>query len=152
MWTAPHPHPGRGAGHLVPSGCGSGEILKHLDELTLKLSVEDVPPQAAWCVPDPQLPTKLWLFLPTPQPSMTASPRAGGPRYGAGLRAPQPFAPDSPLPHASPRALGPPHGPRPDQQPGDPAREGGGSCRLLMLLGLLSQCVGLALETRPGGP
>lgn len=27
----------------MPSGCGSGEVLKHLDELTLKLSVEDVP-------------------------------------------------------------------------------------------------------------
>ena len=65
MWTAPHPNPGRGAGHLVPSSCGSGEIVKHLDELTLKLSVEDVPtscPVSPW----PAAPDKPLAFPPHP--------------------------------------------------------------------------------------
>ena len=41
---------------------------------------------------------------PPLNPLWAASPRAGGPRSGAGLRAPQPYAPDSPLPQPSPRA------------------------------------------------
>ncbi|OWK00112.1 hypothetical protein Celaphus_00015895 [Cervus elaphus hippelaphus] len=105
----------------MPSGCASGEVLKHLDELTLKLSVEDVPTSC---------PEVLGLAL------------ASEPHN---LSLPTPTAP------CVPAGSGSPHGHGPGRQPGDPAREGGGSCRLLTLLRLLSQCVGLGLDGEAWG-